>query len=314
MINRIHRSFFAGAFIGASLIAASAAQANVIADSYQGGITPPGYGDVVGVGTVFGINSLDAYRSGPNGNTLNIVISTYYAGVPGTGPAFGTGYGDLFITPGANAWNPVTTGGTCGTNEVDCADVYRPGEWAYVATIPSDASGGAATSGTGNFYSLAGNSQIAGTIGTSSFGTGPGVVTSNDGACEGQNTTTGCNVYRADQAVGYDPTTGQTNANSNKAGTQVSETYSVVSGGAGNLGTITYSIVDYGLLGNNFALSWAMTCANDVVQGQMTVLASEDPVREPPTWAMLLAGLFSMGAYRRWQRTKSQDQSFQFYA
>jgi len=29
---------------------------------------------------------------------------------------------------------------------------------------------------------------------------------------------------------------------------------------------------------------------------------------------MLLAGLFSMGAYRRWQRTKSRDQSFQFYA
>jgi hypothetical protein len=37
-------------------------------------------------------------------------------------------------------------------------------------------------------------------------------------------------------------------------------------------------------------------------------------VIEPPTWAMLLAGLFSMGAYRRWQRKKFPDQTFRFYA
>jgi len=264
MRMRAHRSIFACAFVGAALFAASAAQANTITDAYQGGITPPSYTDVVGTGTVFGINSAQAYRSGPNGNTLVVVVQTYFAGVAGTAPAGGAGYGDLFITPGANAWNP-TTSGSCN----DCNDVYRPGEWAYVATIPSDAAGPSGTTfGTGNFYSLAGNHQVAGTIGTASFGTGSGVVTSNTGSCEGQNASpTACQTFRADQAVDYNPTAGQQNANSNIAGTQVTETYAVFSGGAGNLGYVTYTIVDNGLLGNNFALSWAMTNADDVVQG-----------------------------------------------
>ena len=243
----------------------------------------------------------------------------------------GTGYGDLFITPGTNAWNPTTTG-ACN----DCNDVYHAGEWAYAATLPSDPTVAAQyPSGSGMFYSTAGNTQISGTavgttggsiaasgatpgtgayasLGKSNFGTGPGVVTSNYGSCKGVNTTTGCNVFRADQAVDYDPTTGQGNAVIN--GTTITENYSIVAAsnctGSGSNevcatpGTITFQIVDNGLLGNNFALSWAMTCANDVIQGQVSLGAGDDPVDEPPTLAIVLAGLLSIVGYRRWAKHK----------
>ena len=64
------------------------------------------------------------------GNTLQITINTNYAGKPGTPAADGTGYGALFITPGKDAWKPTGS----GPNYFD--DQYRPGEWAYAATIP----------------------------------------------------------------------------------------------------------------------------------------------------------------------------------
>jgi hypothetical protein len=56
-----------------------------------------------------------------------IVINTAYAGAAGTD---GTGYGALFITPGANAWHPNGSGPNYAT------DVYVPGEWQYAFTIP----------------------------------------------------------------------------------------------------------------------------------------------------------------------------------
>jgi hypothetical protein len=56
-----------------------------------------------------------------------------------------------------------------------------------------------------------------------------------------------------------------------------------------------FDINDAGLLGNAFALSWAMTCGNDVIQGQVS------GVPEPSTWAMMILGFAGVGfmAYRR---------------
>jgi len=357
----------ATALLCAPFFAASGAGAVTLTDSYSGGYAPPGSTpgtdggintDVVGSNT-FQINSLSAYRTANGSNpwgTLNVVVNTFYAGAPEAGTSLGTGYGDLFITPGANAWTP-TTSGSCN----DCNDVYRAGEWQYVATLPSDPTVAAQyPSGSGMFYSTAGNSQISGStvgattgtiatsgatpgtgayasLGTSNFngglaptsspaaGVDTGVVTSSYGSCDGVNTTSGCNDYRADQAVGYDPLSGQTNAIIN--GTSITEKYNITAttfctgascstaGGASTYctgsgaslscayaGTIAFQIVDNGLLGNNFALSWAMTCANDVIQGQVSLLPGDDPVDEPPTWAIVLAGLLSIVAYRRWAK------------
>lgn len=62
-------------------------------------------------------------------------------------------------------------------------------------------------------------------------------------------------------------------------------------------GTLTFDIVDGGTLGNDFAISWAMTCANDIIQGQVVLSA----VPEPSTWAMMLIGFAGIGfmVYRR---------------
>lgn len=56
-------------------------------------------------------------------------------------------------------------------------------------------------------------------------------------------------------------------------------------------GTITFTIVDYGLLGDSFALSWGMDCGNDVIQGQVNA------VPEASTWAMLMLGFAGMAGY-----------------
>lgn len=64
-------------------------------------------------------------------------------------------------------------------------------------------------------------------------------------------------------------------------------------------GTITYDIVDNGLLGGAFALSWAMDCGNDVIAGQVS------GVPEPFTWAMIILGFAGIGrmAYQRSRRS-----------
>jgi len=57
--------------------------------------------------------------------------------------------------------------------------------------------------------------------------------------------------------------------------------------------TVTYSINDSkDILGVDFAMSWAMTCANDIIQGEFNVPA-------PGSLALLLVGLIGIGAARR---------------
>ncbi len=60
--------------------------------------------------------------------------------------------------------------------------------------------------------------------------------------------------------------------------------------------SITYNFSDYGVLGYDFAMSWAMTCANDIIQGEFNVPA-------PGSLALLLTGLLGIGAVR-WRRGK----------
>ena len=102
----------------------------ILQDTYYGGHDTWNYPtDVIGDPNTFNVQSAIIQRTN-GGNTLQITINTNYAGKPGTPAADGTGYGALFITPGKDAWKPTGS----GPNYFD--DQYRPGEWAYAATIP----------------------------------------------------------------------------------------------------------------------------------------------------------------------------------
>lgn len=233
---------------------APAAHATVLLmDTYVGG-NDHGYGDSIGNG-VFNITSAAISRT--NANTLHVVINTAYAGAPGTPAAEGTGYGALFITPGANAWHPV--GAAPYLN-----DVYVAGQWQYAFVLPQVPS---SSSGSGNLYSTADGSVVLANVG------GNPVSWPNPGNSGW--------IFRDGQAVQFTP-------NQNAA---------PVASGLWSVGpnTITMDIFDNGLLGSDFALSWAMTCGNDVIQGQVS------GVPEPSTWAMMFLGFAGVGSmgYRR---------------
>jgi len=264
------------------MLLASAAAANAsstLVDNYDGGydfyagngtytataLSGPGStyngaqlyaGDVISDANDPRFSITDAVISRINGgNTLVVTIDTGYAQNAG---ADGTGYGALFITPGANAWNPT---GTAANHYA--TDVYQPGEWQYAFTIPMTPG---TNSGTGGLYATSGGN----------------VVLSNVANDPTSYPLAGNNGYyfRQGEAVQFTPGTGEAAA---ATGTW-----------AATPGQLTFSIDDNGALGNQFALSWAMTCANDVIQGEVSL------VPEPKSWALMLLGFGLIGfALRR---------------
>jgi hypothetical protein len=253
---------------GASIVAAgllalpTAASATVtIVDEYYGGINTWNQGsnhDVIGDSNFFVDSAVFARVNG--GGTLRVTINTRYAGLPGTGPAHGTGYGALFITPGVNAWSPT------GTGPHYESDVYQPGDWAFAFGVPM-LPGVGVNGGSANLYATS-----SGTI-----------VMSN---VNGNEITYPINpssgyYFRQGQAVQFNPGQG--------AAVLGSGTWA-----ADPIGDkMVFDINDGGLLGNNFAFSWAMTCANDIIQGQVL------GVPEPGTWALMILGFGAAGVSLR---------------
>ena len=263
--SKIFKGLSVAGVIAASVCAATGAQATTLMDTYYGGTdTYNNPGDIIGPANVFDIISATAIRTGTNGDTLQIVIKTNYAGGPGTPAADGTGYGALFLTPGVNAWQP-----TGSASNHYAADVYVPGEWAYAATLPMDPG---TMSGTGGLYATSGGTVVTSNVGTCNYQTYP-----INSSCPW--------YFRQGQAVQFTPGATQTPV--------ASETWAIQGD------TITFNIIDNHLLGDSFSLAWAMTCANDVIQGQINIPLSEDPVDEAPTWSVLMAGLLFITAYAR---------------
>ncbi|MGO9356863.1 MAG: PEPxxWA-CTERM sorting domain-containing protein [Xanthobacteraceae bacterium] len=243
-------------------------------DNYYGGLNTYNNSASIG-GGIYNISSADIERIGPGGSILQVVINTAFAGYAGTD--YGTGYGALFITPGVNAWQPT------GVAPYS-TDVYRPGEWTYAATIPAIPAAGQ-TSGTGGLY-LTGGGAL-------------GVATSN-------GTIVASNVYG-------DPITYPFAGNNGfyfRQGQAVQFTPGSVPSIAPVLwsvgtGTVTFDILDNNLLGNDFALAWAITCGNAVIQGQVDLSVSAvgvSAVPEPATWAMMVVGFASLGLVARRRR------------
>jgi hypothetical protein len=261
--SRLRNAVYAGALAALAGLGATSARASVILpDEYYGGLNTYNSSDVIGPASVFDIT--DAVIERVSATEISITIDTNFAGVPGTPAADGTGYGVLFLTPGLDAWNPTGTGPHYPT------DQYVDGEWMYAATIPQVPG---TSSGAGGLYLTSGGtivmSNVYGDPITYPYAGNPGYY------------------FRQGQAVQFTPGNGQ-----NPLG-GTSEFWTV-----GN-GSVTFDIVDNNLLGNDFALAWAMTCANDVIQGEVSLPA--DPVPEPPTWSVLLGGMFIAGgiAWRR---------------
>lgn len=247
----------AGVAAAVGSLAAPARASFILQDTYYGGLDTWHYPtDVIGDPNTFGIESAVIQRTN-GGGTLQVTINTNFAGKPGTSAADGTGYGALFITPGKNAWQPTGS----GPHYFD--DQFHPGEWAYAASIPQNPN---QTSGQGALYVTSGGAIVLSNV-DNHFQTYPNDPTSRF-------------YFRAGQAVQFTPGLGQTGV----LGT--SESWAI-----GN-GAITFSIVDGGLLGDDLALAWAMTCGNDVIQGQVSV-------PEPSTWSVLLAGILFAGALQR---------------
>jgi len=290
----------------------SASHSFTLTDNYYGGLNtynnnPPTSGDVIGDASIFGINSITATR--PNANTLDITINTAYAGVPNTPAADGTNYGSLFFNTTTNVlsngsvWNP--TGSAPYPT-----DVYTPGNWNYALTMngsigPNGAVTGA-TSGTSNLYAISGTKSLSGPQTPNYYSGNPSVVQSYSVT---NGTIVMSNVYgdpvtypyagnlyyyfRQGQAVQFLP---GANAVSSASGTwSVSETD----------GLITYVITDDGLLGNVFAISWAMTCANDIIQGVVDLTQGTTNTNTPIPAALPLfaGGLGLLGLLRRRRKT-----------
>jgi hypothetical protein len=254
------RTKFWGIAAAAALAtSATGAHALTVLDNYYGGLNTYNGADVIGPTDVFDIKDAVFQRIGAGGNTLKVTIDTNYAGVPGTAAADGTGYGALFLTPGANAWNP--------TGPAPYADdVYTPGEWAYAFTVPQDPGG--ASSGSASLYAVSDGSVVMSNVFgdpiTYPFPGNPGFY------------------FRQGQAVQFTP----------------NGSASALAGGgwAVNPGKLVFTIDDNHLLGNSFAFAWAMTCGNDVIQGQVA------GIPEPTTWALSIVGFAGIGGMLRRQR------------
>jgi len=231
---------------------ASAAPVTVL-DAYYGGSNtyndhPPVSGDVIGSST-FEIQSAVFERVGVGGNTLRAIINTNYAGAPEAGASLGTGYGDLFITPGVNAWTPQ------GTGPDYHLDTYIAGDWAYAFTMPFNPGAGNTTGG-GALYDTTGGAIVQSNVG---------------GVFSGDH-------FRNKQAVRFTP---------GGPAPVALGTWTV------GLNKVVFDIRDNHALGDNFAFSWAMTCANDVIQGNVAL------VPEPSSWALMIVGFGFAGASLR---------------
>ena len=300
MQKNLVRAFSAGAAVGLFIVASAfPAGAIPLNDSYFGGLST--YGSMTGdtienPGTHnFEISSATITRSGIGNNTLNITINTNFAGLPGTAAADGTGYGSLFLTPGN--WNPT------GSAPDHSTDQYSPNEWQYAVTTPK-APG--TSSGTSGLYAIGTVTQ------TNNYGPNTSVVqsyTTENGTVVMSNVNDNPVTYpgsahpgfyfRQGQAVQYDPT----DTSATVPGTLANWSIDSV------LKTITYSIVDNGIFGNSFALAWAMTCANDVIQGQVTLdynIIHENTSLTPIPAALLLMGsvLGAGGFVGRWRQKR----------
>jgi len=218
----------------------------------------------------FAIEGMTVTRSG---NTLTISIDTEFAGkgddelLPGFAGPNGVGYGDLFLS---GAWTPDPLG-LCAAPYI-CDDAVNGTVWTHGFALDDRWSANDPNLG-GDLYSLGSGNNLTDALISDDFMTGD---------------------YRNRQEVAVDTS---------------SPGVSLVGGGNASDWSVDDSTIDFtidltgtGLESNStFAFHWGMTCANDVIEGEVTNLA---PVPLPASvWLMGsgLLGLVSIARRRRKQ-------------
>jgi len=288
--------------------AANPANAYTLDDTYSGGNNYYGSSnlDVIQGGTnAFEIYGVDASRN--NSNQLVIQIYTNFAGAPAS-VTDGTTAGSLFLTSIAN-WKPDTS------QPNDSTDTFTHNNgtvWSYAATSTGLYAIGAV--GSANNYLSTGvaasYNTANGKITMSNVGGDP-VSYPNPGAPgfyfrQGQAVTYTPNNPGATVTTVNDPLNGVTAGSTSVTTTVTPATYAGnYVPNEGDTGIITYTITDNGLFGDGFALAFAITCANDVIAGDVIIPPSNIARTPLPATALLMGSVLGAGGFvGRWRRRK----------
>jgi hypothetical protein len=293
----MYRKLLIAAAIGLAGLSTTAQAGVVLNDTYIGG-NDHGFGDSIG-GTPFDIVSATASRgAGANSNLMTVDISMHYNGATADDRSntLLTEFGDLFINP---TWNPHGTAA-----DGFRADNYATGtKWGF----------GVVANGLNASLQNAVNTNtqlgaIGGTI-TSYALTPSSTILSHvndpNPACDVPGA---CWIWRDGQPVQVATAAGTVAGIGEvvTAATAISTVGSWTFTPGATLNDLTYTFDGSGmgvLIGTDdwlMAMSWAMTCGNDVIQGEI------GQVPEPASLALFGMSLFGFGFLRRHARRRLQ--------
>lgn len=239
-------------FCLAVLVPCSSSYAVMITDNYVGGV--PNNASYVGADVIGDANgfSISSMDVSVTGTDLVVTIYSNYFDNVGL---YQTALGDLFISD--NGWNPY---GAAPYINDDAAH----GEVFEYAAVLSD------HGDTGSSHSMIGAS---GTLSLYSVVASSVVLSSAPGGY----------IYRAGQEVQYNPGNQQA---------LVSGTWSISDIGGG-IGALTFVLPVASIAGvtTDLGFHWAMSCANDVIEGAA-------PIPEPTTFVLFTVGLLGLAMRR----------------
>lgn len=268
-ISRKFKVLLAGLFLTGFVSGAQSAPVtvddSVQATSYWGGNETGSWGndEIIGTDSVFGITNMVVSQVG---NTLNVVINTFYSGT-NIGNS-GTTLGALFLgIPGQLNYDLGDGGAPQYKSDTFAADTDR---FSHVLDFNGPVTNGVASETPGL------NSATLYTL----VGDGSDVVQSN-----------GSGIIRAGQAVDVIKTA--------KTGVGLGDW-------AQETGKITFNIYNFfaagglgasgGLYATGVTLAWAMTCANDVILARVPISGgSTGEVPLPAGVILLFSGLLGLG-------------------
>lgn len=256
------------------LAAAVTSYAFTIEDKYIGADPTHGWAhtDVIGEPKYYDIAGMNVKTVG---TSMTVDIITSFVSQTSSSAIWGeqTHIGDLFV--GTGGWNPKGSAPYLNDNASTSGT-----KWEYVVVLSPHVpmkSGDPVKKGSAIVYSTKDGKSVMSNVGTLSESSW---------------------VYRAGQYVQFTP---NANANALYTGTWDIIDNAFIKDGI-NYGDLQINF-DYSKItaaGSDWAFHWAMTCANDVIEGQTKV----PPVPEPATISLLLGGLFSLAVYGR-KRMKS---------